>query len=134
MIRSVSKTVFVNPDETATFEISLNNKTSEHASFSIESANPGGYWGCSIPQIPKDTKVPSQMIITPFSGVVHLDNPKRILSVKYLYPTWIRVVQYLSAAEKPTVYAKIKLDTKRWTRIKRFWHRFDVERPTERIF
>jgi len=134
MIRSVSKTVFVHPGETVTFTVDLKSKLSEHANFSIESAHPGGYWGTSIPQLPKDAVVPRDMIIVPLAGVVHDKEKQKQFSVKYLYPTWIRVVQYLSVEEVPTVHAKIRIDTKKWTKLKRLWQKQIIEPPTERVF
>lgn len=134
MIRVVSKVLFVHPEETVAYTVSLKTKISDHANFSIENANPGGFWGSSIQQLPKDTAVPGSMIVIPFSGVVHSGEPSKLIEIKYLYPTWVRVVQYLSEAEITSVSAKIKVDTSLWTRIKRLWRNSRIEPPTERIF
>lgn len=134
MIRSISETKFIHSNETATIAISLKTKFADHANFTIESANPGGWWGTSIPQLPAETKVPRELIVNSFSGVVHSGTPKKTLSIKYLYPTWIRVVQYVSEAEMPTASATIAVDTTLKTRIKRWWRKPDIEQPHERVF
>lgn len=134
MIRSVSKTVYVAPDEIATITVTLNERITDNANFTIESANPGGYWGTCIPQLPKETKVPKEMIVTPFYGVVYNRKPVKTLAIKFLYPTWIRVVQYLSAEEVPTAFAKIAIDTTLRTKIMRWWHKETIEQPHERSF
>lgn len=134
MIILVSKRVFAYPGEIVTIKISLKKKLSDHANFAIETANPNGWWGSSVPQLPKDVKVPREMIVQPHAGVVHWDIPEKVIAIKYLYPTWIRVVQYLTSEEVPTVSASIAIDTPFFVKMKRWWSDDEIEQPHERTF
>jgi hypothetical protein len=104
------------------------------ANFSIETASPGSYWGTAVQQLPTDTLVPKTMQTASYAGVVHELEPTKEIKFKCYFGTWIRVVQYLSRDQIPSVSAKVRLDAKKLERFKRFWRREIIEQPQERLF
>lgn len=134
MIRSISKTVYVHAGDTATIIADLIPRVDELGNFSIETASPGCWWGTAVQQLPADYVVPKTMQTASFAGTVHKAAPKKTIHFKCYFPTWIRVVQYLSRDQIPAVHAKIKIDASFKTRWRRFWHREKIEQPQERAF
>lgn len=125
--------MFARPEDTVRVKAVLLSKVDEIGNFSIETANPGGYWGTAVVQYPKEFHTPKLMQIPTFAAVVHVKEPEKVLEYPVLYPTWVRVVQYLTADQVPSVKAKIEIADLRWRlRLKRYFNREKINPPTER--
>lgn len=132
MIRSVSKILFARPNDKVLIKAELIERVDTIGNFFIETANPGSYWGTAIPQLPKDAQVPNFFQIPSFIGTVSFKQKTKELEFPCLYPTWIRVVQYLSTVQVPSVYARIDIELSRMERFKRMFSRIRAEPPLER--
>lgn len=138
MIRSVSRTIYASPGENVLIRAELIEKVDKIGNFQIETAPPGGYWGIAVPQLPADTVMPRMSQIPSFIGIVsHLEKTTNV-SYPCLYPTWIRIVQYLSKDQKPSVFARIDIEQTKWERAKKIFHkifhRVNIEPPQERVY
>jgi hypothetical protein len=135
MIVKISSPIFARPDETVRVTANLIAKVDEIGNFSIETANPGGFWGTAVIQYPKELKTPKMMQTPTFASVVHKGEPKKIIEYPVLYPTWCRVVQYLNADQVPSVKARIEIaDLSFLERVKRRFSRIEIDPPTERVY
>lgn len=135
MIKTVSRPIFAHPNDKVLVTVELLSKVDEIGNFSIETANPGGYWGTAIPQLPSNLVIPKIMQTQSFAGVVHKRQQKAKIEYACLYPTWLRVVQYLNADQVPSVKARVEIkDLGFKERVKRLFKREKINPPTERIF
>lgn len=133
MIRVISSVAYARPNDMVRVKAILIPKVDEIGNFSIETANPGGFWGTAVVQYPKEYQTPKLMQTPTFAAVVHVKEPETTLYYPVLYPTFVRVVQYLSAGQVPSVKAKIEIaDLRLVERVKRFFSREDISPPIER--
>lgn len=133
MIRVISSVIFARPNDTVKVKAALIQKADEIGNFSIETANPGGYWGTAVIQYPKEFKTPKLMQTPSFAAVVHTKELEKVLEYPVLYPTFVRVVQYLNADQVPSVKAKIEIaGLSLVERVKRHFSRETFNPPIER--
>lgn len=120
MIKTISSVIFARPGDIVRVKAKLLPKVDEIGNFSIEAANPGGFWGTAVAQYPKEMLTPKMMQTPSFAAVVHKGELEKIVEYPILYPTWVRVVQYLNADQFPSVKARIEIKdlglVKRWKR------------------